>query len=101
ALAHGEVSTGAVKLAGIGATGLGSARVMGGQPADVAINTGLIAAGANLLNLFDLRPGRAIKVATGSAALIIAASATDTPACAAPAVAAPLGAALALLPEDL
>jgi UDP-GlcNAc:undecaprenyl-phosphate/decaprenyl-phosphate GlcNAc-1-phosphate transferase len=61
---------------------------------DVVINAGLIAGGANLLNLFDLRPGRAIKVATASAALIAAGGGAE-------AVAAPLGAALALLPEDL
>ena len=104
ALAHGEVTTGAVKLGGIGATGLASAALAGGQPTDVAINAGLIAGGANLLNLFDLRPGRAIKVSAASAALIAAGSAvtggtgTGT---GAGAVAAPLGAALALLPEDL
>jgi UDP-GlcNAc:undecaprenyl-phosphate GlcNAc-1-phosphate transferase len=89
ALAHGEVTTGAVKLAGIGATGLASAALAGGDPVDVAVNAGLIAGSANLLNLFDLRPGRAIKVAA-IAGLAIGGSA-----------AAPLGAAAALLPEDL
>jgi UDP-GlcNAc:undecaprenyl-phosphate GlcNAc-1-phosphate transferase len=118
ALAHGEVTTGTVKLAGLAAAGLGAALLEGGDPADVAINAGLIAGGANLLNLFDLRPGRAIKVATLSAGLIAAGSAlaqgTRQPvldkdgAAHAPgrlaglqAVAVPAGAALALLPEDL
>ena len=63
ALRHGEVTTGAVKLGGIGATGILSAVATGGPAADVIINAGLVAGGANLLNLFDLRPGRAIKVA--------------------------------------
>jgi hypothetical protein len=93
ALRHGEVTTGAVKLGGIGATGMVSAVLAGGSPADVVINAGLVAGGANLLNLFDLRPGRAIKVAVASGALIGAAGQGG--------VAAPLGAALALLPEDL
>jgi UDP-GlcNAc:undecaprenyl-phosphate/decaprenyl-phosphate GlcNAc-1-phosphate transferase len=92
ALAHGEVTTGAVKLGGLGATGLASAVVAGGDPVDVAINAALIAGSANLLNLFDLRPGRAIKVAAISGAAL---------APAAPLVAAPLGAAAALLPADL
>jgi len=93
ALRHGEVTTGAVKLGGIGATGLATAVLAGGSPADVVINAGLVAGGANLLNLFDLRPGRAIKVAAVSGALLGAAGQDS--------VAAPLGAALALLPEDL
>jgi hypothetical protein len=93
ALRHGEVTTGAVKLGGIGATGIVSAALAGGSPADVVINAGLVAGGANLLNLFDLRPGRAIKVAVASAALIGAVGQDS--------VAAPAGAALALLPEDL
>jgi len=97
ALANGEVTTGAVKLGGLGATGLASALLLGGEPADVVINAGLVAGGANLLNLFDLRPGRAIKVATLSAALIAAGGGERG----ARAVAAPLGAALALLPDDL
>jgi hypothetical protein len=93
ALRHGEVTTGAVKLGGIGAAGLASAVLTGGSPADVVINAGLVAGGANLLNLFDLRPGRAIKVAAASGALLGAAGQEGA--------AAPLGAALALLPEDL
>ena len=97
ALANGEVTTGAVKLGGLGVTGLASALLLGGEPADVAVNAGLVAGGANLLNLFDLRPGRAIKVATLSAALIKA----GAPELGGQAVAAPLGAALALLPDDL
>jgi len=97
ALANGEVTTGAVKLGGLGATGLASALLLGGEPADVAVNAGLVAGGANLLNLFDLRPGRAVKVATLSAALIAAGGGERG----AHAVAAPLGAALALLPDDL
>ncbi len=118
ALAHGEVTTGAVKLAGLAASGLGAALLEGGGPADVAINSGLVAGGANLLNLFDLRPGRAIKVAALSACLIAAAGTgggsgggggsgsggTDGSTgrtTGLSAVAAPAGAALALLPADL
>ena len=103
ALLGGEVTSGAVKLAGIGATGLAAAALAGGgqgtgggSPADLLINTGLIAGGANLLNLFDLRPGRAIKVAlaTGAALGVTSAGASA-------AAAAPMGAALSLLDEDL
>ncbi len=120
ALANGEVTTGAVKLGGLGATGLASALLLGSssdtwEPADVVVNAGLIAGGANLLNLFDLRPGRAIKVATASAALIVGSNAllaADNPpslrdagptlrGVALQAVAAPVGAAVALLSEDL
>ena len=103
ALRHGEVTTGAVKLAGLAATGLAGGLVLGGSRTDVVINTGLIAGGANLLNLFDLRPGRAIKVATLSAGLIAVGGAATGPDRSAglTAVAAPLGAGLALLPEDL
>ncbi len=102
ALARGEVTTGAVKLGGIGATGLATGILIGGSVPDIAINAGLVAGGANLLNLFDLRPGRAIKVAAASAALIAGGSAaTGGGAAGLVAVAAPLGAALALAPEDL
>jgi hypothetical protein len=93
ALRQGEVTTGAVKLGGIGVTGVASAALAGGSPVDVILNAGLVAGSANLLNLFDLRPGRAIKVAAASGVLLGAAGPDS--------VAAPLGAALALLPEDL
>ena len=93
ALRHGEVTTGAVKLGGIGLTGFISAVLVGGSPADLVINAGLVAGSANLLNLFDLRPGRAIKVAAASGALLGAVGREG--------VAAPLASALALLPEDL
>lgn len=100
ALLHGEVTTGAVKLGGIGATGLTSAALLGGPAADIVINAGLIAGSANLLNLFDLRPGRAIKVAALSSAVLCAGAPSAAATVAAP-LAAPLGAAAALLPEDL
>jgi hypothetical protein len=104
ALARGEVTSGSVKLLGIGAAGLAAAAVAGagaearskpGALADVMINGALVAGTANLLNLFDLRPGRAIKVGM-LAGVPLAAGGP-----AAAVVAAPLGAAAALLPEDL
>jgi len=99
ALAHGEITTGAIKLGGIGATGLAAAALTGGPATDVAVNTALVAGAANLLNLFDLRPGRAIKVVL-AAGLPLGLSQLTRPgrACA---VAVPVGAAAALLPEDL
>ena len=68
-----------VKLAGLAATGLAGGLLLGGRRSDVVINAGLIAGGANLLNLFDLRPGRAIKVAALSAGLIAAGGAVTGP----------------------
>jgi UDP-GlcNAc:undecaprenyl-phosphate/decaprenyl-phosphate GlcNAc-1-phosphate transferase len=103
ALRQGQLTTGAVKLGGIGVTGIGAAVALGGSPADVAINAGLVAGGANLLNLFDLRPGRAIKVALLATALLrlpVRATAGDTSAGAGIAAAA-AGSAAGLLGEDL
>ena len=105
ALRKGELTTGAVKLAGIGATGLAAALIAGqsgrgrtgaGVVADTVIDAGLVAGMANLLNLFDLRPGRAIKVtiATGGMLALLPGEAGE-------ASAAPVAAAIALLPEDL
>ncbi|MGI5121203.1 hypothetical protein ACQEU5_16980 [Marinactinospora thermotolerans] len=95
ALARGEVTTGAVKILGIGAVGLTAAAVARPRPADLLIDGALIAGAANLVNLFDLRPGRAIK-----AGLLAGAPALAHPVAAA--VAGPaLGAAAGLLSEDL
>jgi UDP-N-acetylmuramyl pentapeptide phosphotransferase/UDP-N-acetylglucosamine-1-phosphate transferase len=101
ALARGEVTSGAVKIAGIGSAGLAAAALLGGPPADVVINAGLAAGGANLLNLFDLRPGRAIKVALAGSFLLAAGTPGPARGAACRAIAAPAGAALAMLPGDL
>jgi len=104
ALAHGELTSGAVKLGGIGASGAAASLVLGGPAADIVINACLAAGGANLLNLFDLRPGRAIKVTLAAAAMLAAASQAATQGMRLPArcaVAGPAGAALGLLPGDL
>ena len=84
ALARGRVTTGGLKVLGIGAGSLvaaavatpirgadGSRRSAGGWLFDVATSGALIAASANLVNLLDLRPGRALKV-TGLAAVPVA-----------------------------
>lgn len=76
ALARGELTTGAVKIVGLVATGAASALLSAGHPSDGGahprlnplldglIRTGLVAGSANLANLFDLRPGRALKMTT-------------------------------------
>ncbi len=89
ALRAGRVSAGAVKVVGIGAAALLAAalRPGGRRPVDLLLDAGVVAGSANLVNLLDLRPGRALK-AGGAAALALRQ----------PGVAA---AALALLPGDL
>jgi UDP-N-acetylmuramyl pentapeptide phosphotransferase/UDP-N-acetylglucosamine-1-phosphate transferase len=101
ALARGEVTSGAVKILGIGATGLAAAALVSRGPADTLVNGAAIAGAANLANLFDLRPGRAIKVGLLTGGPLLAASVLRDRPVVAGLVAAPLGAAAALLPEDL
>ena len=107
---QGEVTTGAVKLAGIGAVGLlgGCLVRRGGPVADKALAAVLIAGAANAVNLLDLRPGRAIKGAAFAALPgVLRRAACDGPRAGARVGAANtlafagLGAAAALLPEDL
>ena len=84
ALAHGRLTTGGLKLLGIGAGSLvaaaiatetrgpdGSRRPSAGWLFDVATSGALVAVSANLVNLLDLRPGRALKAA-GLAAVPVA-----------------------------
>jgi len=95
ALRRGEVTSGAVKIVGVGATGLAAAEVVCRRPSDALLGGALIAGFANLVNLLDLRPGRALKFGLLHAPLVLDASAGGA------LLAAPLGAAAALLPEDL
>jgi UDP-N-acetylmuramyl pentapeptide phosphotransferase/UDP-N-acetylglucosamine-1-phosphate transferase len=99
ALRAGRVSAGAVKVAGIGAAAAAAAlltrRDRGARAVvDGILTTGLVAGTANLVNLLDLRPGRA-----GKAAVLVAAATLGGPA--GGMVAGPLGATLGVLPEDL
>lgn len=104
-LSRGELTTGAVKIAGIGLAGLLAAAAC--PPTTTAAGTtgrvnrlaGVLAGGAalaghaNVVNLFDLRPGRAGKVVL--AHLPLAWGRRGVP------VAAAVGAAAAALPDDL
>ncbi|GII87644.1 hypothetical protein Ssi03_56340 [Sphaerisporangium siamense] len=112
ALARGEVTSGAVKILGIGAAGLAAAALLPGKPgprgggvvtrlADTLIDGALIAGGANLANLFDLRPGRAVKAGLLAGGPLLAASLVKDAPVGAALAAVPLGAGVALLPEDL
>ena len=108
ALARGEVTTGAVKIVGLGLTGLLSAALIDhgsrsretqrhGIPTvlDTMVGGAVIAGSANLLNLLDLRPGRALK-----ATILLGALTAMSPRSAAAAGAA-TGAAVGLLGPDL
>lgn len=68
ALRRGEVTTGALKVLGIPAASVVAAALLRtdartpvGRLADAVLAGGVIAGTANLLNLLDLRPGRALK----------------------------------------
>ncbi|RIV33219.1 hypothetical protein [Micromonospora radicis] len=80
ALRQGRVSAGLVKIVGVGAAGLGAATLLAADPGvaghrgrrrqgpwvrgvDVLLGAGVVAGTANLINLLDLRPGRAAKSA--------------------------------------
>ena len=123
ALRAGRLTSGLVKIAGVGAAGLAAsallavdeatragrpgrarARVPGrarpGAPGrarvgvDLLLGAGLIAGLANLVNLFDLRPGRAAKVGLLLGAPLAAGPVRGL-------VAGPVGATAALLGDDL
>jgi UDP-N-acetylmuramyl pentapeptide phosphotransferase/UDP-N-acetylglucosamine-1-phosphate transferase len=101
ALREGMVTSGLVKIAGVGAAGLAASALIGsgrssrfGRGVDLLLGAGVIAGTANLLNLLDLRPGRAIKAGVIiGAPLAVGRNASMT--------AGTLGAGAALLPDDL
>lgn len=106
ALARGRLTTGGLKVLGIGATALAAAAVAtpaGGRAthpvarvADTLASGALIAGSANLFNLLDLRPGRALKAAGLVAAPLAVAGGAG-----AAAAAAVLGAGGAAVEQDL
>ncbi|WP_435858923.1 hypothetical protein, partial [Streptomyces pathocidini] len=61
ALKEGEVTTGAVKLFGIGAAGLVAGALLKERAVDRLLAGVVIAGSAHLVNLLDVRPGRAAK----------------------------------------
>lgn len=117
ALAHGHVTTGAVKVVGLAVTGLVVGLTTGGRGGDrspdrardctlerapgwdrggaiqVLVDAGVVAGTANLVNLLDLRPGRALK-----ATLLLG---TPLAAAGSAAAAAVVGASLAAFPRDI
>jgi UDP-N-acetylmuramyl pentapeptide phosphotransferase/UDP-N-acetylglucosamine-1-phosphate transferase len=103
AMTQGELTTGGLKFLGVGAIGALVGALVRRGPRDTLVDKALagvtVAAAANAVNLFDLRPGRAIKAAAFAAAPALLRDAAS-PAAAAVRCAG-LGAALALLPEDL
>lgn len=99
ALRNGEVTTGTVKLVGLGVTGLVAgalARRGRGGVLDAALAGAVVAGSANLANLFDLRPGRATKVfLAASAGPVLSGGSAGA------VLTGPVMAAAALLPDDL
>ena len=103
ALRQGQVTTGALKIAGIGGGAVVAALLLPtrsphrlGRLAERATGAALVAGTANLLNLFDLRPGRALKVTCAAGAALALAGGPG-----APVAATALGTAAAGLPDDL
>ncbi|MEV1329680.1 hypothetical protein AB0J20_08905 [Micromonospora costi] len=111
ALREGRVTAGLVKIVGVGAAGLGAAALLAADPriaghprrqrqgafgrgVDVLLGAGVVAGTANLLNLLDLRPGRALK-----SGVLLGAPLAGGPHGGIAAGAA--GAAAGLLPDDL
>lgn len=99
ALTRGRLTTGGVKLVcGYAAALIGCALVDDGRVAMLLADAALVALAANLGNLFDRAPGRTLKVATLAFVALVACVGVEPRL---GAVAATVGAGLALLAPDL
>ncbi|WND38368.1 hypothetical protein RI578_30585 [Streptomyces sp. BB1-1-1] len=96
ALRDGEVTSGAVKLLGISAAGLAAGAVLKERPLDKVLAGVVIAGAAHFVNLVDVRPGRA-----GAAVLALGAPGMLRKGPEAETAAAAMGAAAAVLPDDI
>ncbi|MFJ7150113.1 hypothetical protein ACIQVT_18195 [Streptomyces sp. NPDC100445] len=96
ALRHGEVTSGAVKLFGVSAAGLAAGALLTQHPLDRLLAGVAVAGTAHLVNLVDVRPGRA-----AGAVLLLGAPAALRGGAGGQPAAGVLGAAAAVLPEDL
>ncbi|MET9535754.1 MULTISPECIES: hypothetical protein [unclassified Streptomyces] len=96
ALRRGEITSGAVKLLGVGAAGLAAGALLKDRPADRILAGVVVAGTAHFVNLVDVRPGRAAVAVLGLAAPGLL---RRGPAGAL--AAAPLGAAAAVVIDDL
>ncbi|SDZ43892.1 hypothetical protein SAMN05444365_11649 [Micromonospora pattaloongensis] len=109
ALGEGRVTSGLVKIIGVGAAGLTASALLAADPGvaarrrrrgrlaratDVLLGAGVIAGTANLLNLLDLRPGRALKAGVLLGVPLLRGRTGGL-------AAGPVGAAAGLLPADL
>ncbi|MGW0767857.1 hypothetical protein [Streptomyces sp. NPDC002676] len=96
ALRQGEVTSGAVKLFGISAAGLVAGALLKERPFDKLLAGVVIAGAAHFVNLVDVRPGRAAGavLALGAPGLLRSGPAAELSAVA-------MGAAAAVLPDDL
>jgi UDP-N-acetylmuramyl pentapeptide phosphotransferase/UDP-N-acetylglucosamine-1-phosphate transferase len=108
ALRHGRVTSGVIKIVGAAGAGLAAAVLLEhgrGRPGgpcpggrwsagNVLLGAGVIAGAANLVNLLDLRPGRALKVGLLAGLPLVAGPAGGL-------AAGTVGACAGSLPEDL
>jgi len=99
---EGRVTSGFVKIVGVGAAGLAASALLTRSRGrgvvttvvDAALGAGVIAGTANLFNLLDLRPGRALKAGVIAGTPLTSGDSGGL-------VAGPLGAAAGSLPADL
>jgi hypothetical protein len=93
ALRRGRPTSGALKVPALAVAGLSAGVIVHGYTLRGLLDGAFVAGAANLVNLLDLRPGRAGKVVLLAAATSLGFGAT--------AAAGPAGAVAALLPADL